>query len=65
MICMQKELSMIITVKQAAKLLGGISIQRVHALIRSGKLKAKRIGFFWVVDSKQVEERVKHLLKVK
>lgn len=51
---------MMITVKQASKQLG-ISIQRVHALMRSGKLKGKRIGFFWVVDSKQVEERAKQV----
>jgi excisionase family DNA binding protein len=47
-----------ITVTQAAQILG-ITGRRVRALIKSGKLGARRIGSVWVLDRKEVEDRKK------
>lgn len=47
-----------ITTDTATKLLN-VSRQRVSQLIHGGKLKAKRMGHFWLVDRKSVEARLK------
>ncbi len=33
----------------------GVSVQAVHKMIETKRLKARRIGYFWVVDSKAVD----------
>ena len=42
-----------LTTKQVAEKLG-ITPRRVRALIESGRLKAKRIGRDWLIDSRQL-----------
>ena len=56
--------NMLLTVKQTAQKLG-ISKQRVHILIKQKKLKAKRIGFIWLVESKHIEKRLNKLAGLK
>lgn len=41
----------LISIAQAAKRLG-ISRQRVHVLVRQGRIKAERIGKVWAIPEK-------------
>lgn len=43
----------LITVKQAAEILG-IKPQRVLNLIKTGKLPARKVGWFWIINRKDV-----------
>ena len=47
-----------LTVKQASLKLG-VTVQRVRQLILKGKLPASRFGKSWVLESKDVEARIK------
>jgi len=40
---------MLLTIPQAAEKLG-ISRQRVHVLVKTGRLKAKRFGRVWLIE---------------
>ena len=44
------------TATQAAELLG-LSRQRVHYLIKLGRIKATRYGHIWMVDSLRIAPR--------
>lgn len=46
-----------LTVAQAASELG-VNRQRVHQLIRAGKLTASRVGSVWIVDADSVRRRI-------
>lgn len=46
-----------VTVKEAAAQLG-VSVGRVHQLIKSGALSAEKMGSQWVIDGRDVAERL-------
>lgn len=43
----------LITVKEASEILG-IKPQRVLNLIKTGKLPARKVGWFWIINRKDV-----------
>ena len=50
-------MAFVITVREAAEKLG-VSVGRVHQLIRSGALTAEKVGSQWVVDDRDIAERL-------
>ena len=48
--------SNLLSVRETAELLG-VNRQRVHALIREGKLSAVKIGEYWAVDEASAHHR--------
>ena len=47
-----------LSITQAAKRLN-VSRQRVHQLLKAGRLGGVRVGETWVVDEASVEDRIK------
>ncbi len=45
----------LLTTAQAAEKLGGISVDRVQALIRSKRLPAKRFGRAYMIDQRDLK----------
>ena len=44
-----------ITTKEAARILG-VTLNHVSYLLRTGKIKGKKFGYFWMVDKSSAEE---------
>ena len=44
----------LMTVHNASKVLG-VSVQRVHQMMKEGKLDGKKYGSIWMLDSEQVQ----------
>lgn len=50
-------MSKLLSTQEAAAMLG-VNRQRVAALIRTGQLKAQRIGSYWAIEESSVRERI-------
>ena len=54
----------LLTIKQASQILG-YKVSKVYYFIKLGKLSAKRVGSFYVLDYSEVHEMAKFNQKVK
>lgn len=48
-----------LTVKQAAEELG-VSVPRVHQLIKENRLKAEKVGRDWIISSSDLTEDIRN-----